>query len=85
MSTATEFAEGDIRRRVPRFEAENLAANEEILKRYATLIYAVNERPNFGSFDPARIAAVGRFYLDHGIVQKAVPVEDTYTNDFVAK
>ncbi|QDJ08210.1 ABC transporter substrate-binding protein [Roseomonas mucosa] len=66
-------------------QAENLAANEEILRRYATLIYAVNDRPDFGSFDPARIAAVGRFYLEHGIVQKAVPVEDTYTNEFVAK
>ncbi|TQL03085.1 aldo/keto reductase [Cellulomonas sp. SLBN-39] len=32
VGTATRFAEGDIRRRVPRFEAENLAANEALLQ-----------------------------------------------------
>ncbi|GAA4623921.1 aldo/keto reductase [Cellulomonas oligotrophica] len=32
VGTSTQFAEGDIRRRVPRFEAENLAANEALLQ-----------------------------------------------------
>ncbi len=31
VSTDTTFAEGDIRRRVPRFEAENLAANQALV------------------------------------------------------
>lgn len=32
VGTSTQFAEGDIRRRVPRFEAGNLAANEALLQ-----------------------------------------------------
>ena len=35
------------------------------------------------TFDPERIAAVQKFYVDSGSVQPAVPVEDLYTNDFV--
>ena len=31
VDTSTSFAEGDIRRRVPRFEAENLAANQALV------------------------------------------------------
>ena len=31
MDTSTNFADGDIRSRVPRFEAENLAANQAIV------------------------------------------------------
>ncbi len=37
VSTDTEFAEGDIRRRVPRFEAENLAANQALVDRVREL------------------------------------------------
>lgn len=45
VSTATEFAEGDIRRRVPRFEAENLAANEALLTRVRELADARDASP----------------------------------------
>ncbi|TGO05420.1 aldo/keto reductase [Serinibacter arcticus] len=45
VSTATEFAEGDIRRRVPRFEAENLAANEALLTRVRELADARRASP----------------------------------------
>jgi aryl-alcohol dehydrogenase-like predicted oxidoreductase len=45
VSTATEFAEGDIRRRVPRFEAENLAANEALLTRVRELANARDASP----------------------------------------
>ncbi|MGY5766131.1 aldo/keto reductase [Brachybacterium sp. DNPG3] len=37
VDTSTAFAEGDIRRRVPRFEAENLAANEALVARVRAL------------------------------------------------
>jgi NitT/TauT family transport system substrate-binding protein len=33
--------------------------------------------------DPARLEAVQRFYVKEGIVPKAVPVADLYTNQFV--
>ncbi|RMH46867.1 MAG: ABC transporter substrate-binding protein [Alphaproteobacteria bacterium] len=56
---------------------------EAILRAYATLIYPEAEGQPLGSFDPERIAAVQKFYLDAGIIRTAVPVEDLYTNDFV--
>lgn len=56
---------------------------EAIMRAYATLIYPEGENQPLGSFDPDRIAKVQAFYVDSGIVQNAVPVEDLYTNDFV--
>ena len=31
----------------------------------------------------ARMATVQKFYVDNNIIQKAVPVEELYTNEFV--
>lgn len=56
---------------------------EGILRSYATLVYPQGENQPLGSFDPERIAKVQAFYVDSGIVQTAVPVEDLYTNAFV--
>lgn len=56
---------------------------EAIMRSYATLIYPEGENQPLGAFDPERIAAVQKFYVDSGIVQTAVPVEDLYTNAFV--
>lgn len=56
---------------------------EGVMRAYSTLIYPEGENQPLGSFDPERIAKVQKFYLDAGIVQTAVPVEDLYTNDFV--
>ncbi|SMH38279.1 ABC transporter substrate-binding protein [Maritimibacter sp. HL-12] len=56
---------------------------EAIMRSYATLIYPEGENQPLGAFDPERIAAVQDFYLDSGIVQTAVPVDELYTNDFV--
>ena len=36
-----------------------------------------------GTYDPARLKTVQKFYLDNNIIQTAVPVEDLYTNQFV--
>lgn len=55
---------------------------EAVLKAYSTLIYPEAEGQPLGSFDPARIEAVQKFYVDAGIVTTAVPVEDLYSNDF---
>ncbi|MGE4325362.1 MAG: ABC transporter substrate-binding protein [Pseudodonghicola sp.] len=56
---------------------------ESILRAYATLVYPAAENQPLGSFDPARIAAVQKFYVDAGLVNTAVPVDELYTNDFV--
>lgn len=56
---------------------------EAILRAYAELVYPEGENQPLGAFDPQRIAEVQTFYLESGIVQKAVPVEDLYTNEFV--
>jgi NitT/TauT family transport system substrate-binding protein len=56
---------------------------ERILRRYVTQIYATTPASALGSFDPARLKTVQKFYLDNAIIQSAVPVEDLYTNQFV--
>lgn len=56
---------------------------ESIMRAYTTLVYPEAENQPLGSFDPARIAAVQKFYVDAGLVSTAVPVDELYTNDFV--
>lgn len=56
---------------------------EGIMRSYATLVYPEAENQPLGAFDPKRITKVQAFYVDNGIVQTAVPIEDLYTNDFV--
>jgi len=56
---------------------------EAILSAYAEKVYPAAAGFPLGSFDPARIAAVQKFYVDNGIVKTAVPVEELYTNQFV--
>ena len=67
---------------VPQHEGKE-AEIEAVMRAYANLIYPEGEDQPLGTFDPERIAAVQKFYVDSGIVQTAVPVEDLYTNDFV--
>lgn len=55
---------------------------EGVMKAYSALIYPAAEGQPLGTFDPARIAAVQKFYVDAGIVQTAVPVDELYSNDF---
>jgi aryl-alcohol dehydrogenase-like predicted oxidoreductase len=45
VAAGTQFAEGDIRRRVPRFEAENLAANQALVDRVRALAAAKAASP----------------------------------------
>lgn len=67
---------------VPQHEGKEVEI-EAILRAYAEKVYPEAEGQPLGSFDPERIAAVQKFYVDSGIVQTAVPVEDLYTNEFV--
>lgn len=45
VDTATSFSEGDIRTRVPRFEAENLAANQALVEQVKQLAEAKDATP----------------------------------------
>jgi len=56
---------------------------ERILRSYVKNVYATEPASALGTFDPKRLATVQKFYLENQIIQKAVPVEDLYTNDFV--
>jgi NitT/TauT family transport system substrate-binding protein len=56
---------------------------EAIMRRYVEQVYA--PAPNFklGQFDADRMSKVQKFYIDNQIVEKAVPIAETFTNQFV--
>lgn len=56
---------------------------ERILQRYVTQVYVTTPASALGAFDPARLKTVQKFYLENNIIQKAVPVDELYTNEFV--
>ena len=60
-------------------------AMEEIVRRYGALVYKTANMADLGKFDEKRLAAVQKFYVDNQIVQTAVPIKDTYTNEFIGK
>lgn len=64
-------------------QAGKEAQVEGVMRAYSALIYPEAEGLALGAFDPERIATVQKFYVDAGLVQTAVPVEDLYTNAFV--
>jgi len=64
-------------------QAGKAAEIETILRRYGTDVYPTTAAMPLGRFDPQRLATVQRFYIDQGIIQTAVPVEELYSNDFV--
>lgn len=60
-------------------------AMEGIMRRYGTLVYKTSTPADLGKFDEKRLASVQKFYVDNKIVQNAVPIKDTYTNEFIGK
>lgn len=60
------------------------AAIERIIRTYATQVYPTTPPSALGRFDPARLEATQKFYLDNEIIRTAVPVGELYTNDFVS-
>ena len=55
---------------------------EGIFKGYIDLVYG-SDASTFGQFDETRLKAVQDFYIKHEIVRTAVPIEETFTNQFV--
>jgi NitT/TauT family transport system substrate-binding protein len=66
-------------------QAGKTALMERILRRYVSEVYATNPPSALGTFDPARLRTVQNFYLANKIIQKAVPIDELYTNEFVSK
>ena len=58
-------------------------AIEAIMKSYSAQVYAPAAGLKLGQFDSARMEKVQKFYVDAKIVETAVPIADTYTNEFV--
>ncbi len=58
---------------------------EGIMKDYGRMVYKTDDAASLGKIDETRMARVQKFYLDNGIIQKAVPVKELYTNQFVGK
>lgn len=65
---------------VPSFKGKE-ASVEQIFNLYRKHVYA-NQKP-LGQIDAVRMENVQKFYVSEGIVSKATPVEDLYTNQFV--
>jgi len=56
---------------------------EDIMRRYNKMVYPVANPADLGKFDEKRLAAVQKFYIENQIVQTAVPIKDTFTNEFI--
>ena len=48
---------------------------------YNKYVYAGQKVP--GLMDETRLAELQKFYVDNGVVPKAAPIKDLYTNQFV--
>ncbi|MGE0627610.1 MAG: ABC transporter substrate-binding protein [Hyphomicrobiaceae bacterium] len=69
---------------VPQHKGKEKAI-EGIMRRYNELVYKTANPADLGKFDEARLTRVQKFYVDNRIVSKAVPIKDTYTNQFIGK
>ena len=53
----------------------------QVFELYKKYVYPGQSKP--GAIDPKRLEALQKFYLKQGIIEKATPVKDLYTNQFV--
>jgi NitT/TauT family transport system substrate-binding protein len=65
---------------VPSYKGKE-ASLEQTFDLYRKYVYA--DQKVLGQIDPARMEAIQQFYVSEGIVSKATPVKDLYTNQFV--
>ncbi|HVV93363.1 MAG TPA: ABC transporter substrate-binding protein [Hyphomicrobiales bacterium] len=75
-------AAADYAKAVPQYK-DKAGFIEDVLQRYAKQVYHVDKPSDLGKFDPARLAAVEKVYLDNNVIHAKVPVADLYTNAFV--
>jgi NitT/TauT family transport system substrate-binding protein len=65
---------------VPGYKGKE-ASIEQTFNLYRKYVYA-NQKP-LGLIDAARMGNVQKFYVSEGIVSRAAPVQDLYTNQFI--
>lgn len=65
---------------VPSFQGKE-ATVERIFVMYRDRVYG--KQKTLGEMDPKRLEAVQKFYVDEGIVSKATPLNELYTNQFI--
>lgn len=53
----------------------------KIFAMYTKYVYVTQADP--GAIDPRRLQAIEKFYVEQGIVARAVPLDELYTNQFV--
>jgi NitT/TauT family transport system substrate-binding protein len=63
--------------------AENIEQIERIMRFYVDSVYAEMEGLPLGAFDQAMLQEIQDFYVTNEIVREAVPIADTFTNQFV--
>jgi NitT/TauT family transport system substrate-binding protein len=57
------------------------ASIQKAFEMYNKYVYAGQKVP--GLMDETRLAELQKFYVDNGVVPKAAPIKDLYTNQFV--
>jgi NitT/TauT family transport system substrate-binding protein len=64
---------------------ENAGRREQMaaaIRAYAQYVYA--GQAHIGAFNPDELRTLQEFYLHEGIIRRATPVDELYTNQFVA-
>ena len=62
-------------------QAEHRQWVEDSMRLYNKYVYA--GQPKLGVMDEGRLAALQKFYVEQGIVPKALPIREHFTNQFV--
>jgi NitT/TauT family transport system substrate-binding protein len=65
---------------VPQYKGKE-AYIEDVFNLYNSLVYPGQK--TLGIIDPQRLAALQKFYVQQGIVQRETPLAELYTNEFV--
>ena len=55
----------------------------DIMRRYARVVYRTADAARFGAIDPAKVQEIDDFYVKAGILPKAAPAADAFTNDLL--
>ena len=56
---------------------------EEIFQHYVASVYPMTGGAKLGTFDSARVETVQKFYVANGLITKAAPLGDLFTNEFI--
>lgn len=78
--TSPKAAIADYVAAVPQYKGKE-AYIEDVFNLYNTLVYPGQK--TLGVIDPARMAALQKFYVQQGIVARETPLADLFTNEFV--